>query len=420
MSRGRSIPCGGGAALLALLACFVLGACRQGGDAGERKSAARKKKLQALPYLSVVEDERHPDRVRVVRHDRKRAQPGFNLFGSRERKTAYLLDMQGQVLQEWKPVTKRGANMYAVTLDADGSLLAVGFKLLAKIGWDSGVLWQEPNPRSRFHHEITLGPGGDRYALNSKVRWLKRGGGEIPIRDDVLTVLSPTGELKQELSIWDLVGERVPASALEAIAKEGKTRATVKGMLAMDTPFDLFHTNTVTFVRKPWPGVAAGELLLCVRNLNLVFTVDLAARKVTWVWEGGVKALDRPHYPVQTAAGAILIFDNGWHRGHSRLVELDPRTGKITWQFVARRRASFFSKKGGMAQPLPNGNMLVTEQDRGRVFEITRAGKVVWEFYNFNFNAKKQRETIYRMVRLTPQELQKLPLSKEVKARLGL
>jgi hypothetical protein len=31
---------------------------------------------------------------------------------------------------------------------------------------------------------------------------------------------------------------------------------------------------------------------------------------------------------------------------------------------------------------LPNGNVLITESDGGRLFEVTRAGEIVWNFVN--------------------------------------
>ena len=33
-------------------------------------------------------------------------------------------------------------------------------------------------------------------------------------------------------------------------------------------------------------------------------------------------------------------------------------------------------------QQLPNGNVLITESDRGRLLEVTRAGEIVWEYWN--------------------------------------
>ena len=34
------------------------------------------------------------------------------------------------------------------------------------------------------------------------------------------------------------------------------------------------------------------------------------------------------------------------------------------------------------AQRLPNGNTLICEGEKGRVFEVTRDGKIVWDYWN--------------------------------------
>ena len=42
----------------------------------------------------------------------------------------------------------------------------------------------------------------------------------------------------------------------------------------------------------------------------------------------------------------------------------------------------FYSEAWGEQQPLPNGNVLITESYAGRVFEINRAGDIVWSWVN--------------------------------------
>ena len=50
---------------------------------------------------------------------------------------------------------------------------------------------------------------------------------------------------------------------------------------------------------------------------------------------------------------------------------------------------------------MPNGNTLITESDSGHVFEVTKDGSIVWEFYNPEVNIKaKKRTAIYRMMRI--------------------
>ncbi|MDR3341260.1 MAG: aryl-sulfate sulfotransferase, partial [Treponema sp.] len=103
--------------------------------------------------------------------------------------------------------------------------------------------------------------------------------------------------------------------------------------------------------------------------------------------------------------GNLLVFDNGgWggygvpsgtsryginsaHRDYSRVIEFDPTTLKITWEYTARKAGfagneRFYSPYISSAQRLPNGNTLITEGSDGRIFEVTRDYKTVWEYIN--------------------------------------
>lgn len=113
--------------------------------------------------------------------------------------------------------------------------------------------------------------------------------------------------------------------------------------------------------------------------------------------------------------GNILIFDNGggagygaliegltdpdtgdklgfWpnkYRNFSRVLEINPITKQIVWQYVQAKPTSgdalgnnhlFYSNIMSGAQRLHNGNTLITEADTGRVFEVTMEKEVVWEY----------------------------------------
>jgi len=70
---------------------------------------------------------------------------------------------------------------------------------------------------------------------------------------------------------------------------------------------------------------------------------------------------------------------------------------------------------------LPNNNVLVTEANKGHVFEVTRKGKIVWEFWNPYFNETGKRLIIYRMLRLTADVLNEMSFKSKLKdSDLGL
>lgn len=123
--------------------------------------------------------------------------------------------------------------------------------------------------------------------------------------------------------------------------------------------------------------------------------------------------------------GNLLVFDNGgwagyglpnpaspygiknaW-RDYSRILEIDPVTLEIVWQYTPSSAGflepmdsyRFYSPYISSAQRLPNGNTLITEGADGRIFEITSEYEVVWEYvspYKTNFNANM----VYRAYRV--------------------
>ncbi|MCP5536671.1 MAG: hypothetical protein H7A51_10650 [Akkermansiaceae bacterium] len=67
--------------------------------------------------------------------------------------------------------------------------------------------------------------------------------------------------------------------------------------------------------------------------------------------------------------GRVLIADN-------RIKEIDVETGKVTFMYAPK-----VAKGGGTygCQPLENGNILVGENSTGKIYEMQRDGKVVFE-----------------------------------------
>jgi hypothetical protein len=84
--------------------------------------------------------------------------------------------------------------------------------------------------------------------------------------------------------------------------------------------------------------------------------------------------------------GRIMVFDNAGGDpacGRSRILEIDPATQAVTWSYAGCGDGPRFdSPIRGMQQALPNGNVLVAESTGGRAFEVTREGRIVWEYVN--------------------------------------
>src|SRR5690606_8445260 len=129
-------------------------------------------------------------------------------------------------------------------------------------------------------------------------------------------------------------------------------------------------------------GVSAGDLMVCLRNLHLTAIVSPDSGKVVWATTG---PWHFPHDPDPLDNGRIMIFDNIFAdgpRAGSRVIEFDPLTQAIDWAYSGSDDEPFVSDVRAASQLLPNGNVLIAESDRGRIFEVTRRGEIVWEFIN--------------------------------------
>ena len=167
-----------------------------------------------------------------------------------------------------------------------------------------------------------------------------------------------------------------------------------KGHLDADFPtsadeaHDLTHFNSVQVIpdnphhRAGDKRFKAGNVLISARNLNHIYMVDPDTGNVVWKYGDG---LDWQHEAVLLigddlpGAGNIMLFNNRYHSDdrRSEVIELDPVTNKVVWRYAAE---GFFSDTAGVAQKLPNGNVLNTSSRGGRVFEITASGDVVWQW----------------------------------------
>jgi hypothetical protein len=122
--------------------------------------------------------------------------------------------------------------------------------------------------------------------------------------------------------------------------------------------------------------------------------LDAESMDVVWEWGRGI--LDGPHDASLLADGNLLVFDNGMERGWSRVLEIDPRTRDIVWEYPGPDDTGFFTPGRGSSQRLANGNTLIAESNAGRAFEVTPTGDVVWEFLNPK-TRKERRASIIRM-----------------------
>jgi hypothetical protein len=369
---------------------------------GSRTDALER--LEALGYLPYVVENTAPRKTGVVRHDPARSNPGFNLYNSYYQTGAYLLDNSGTPLHSWAPADTRPHWQYVTLYDDDSLLVSIEQKMLQRVAWDSRIIWQA---RIRTHHDVTVDGNGDIYTLASEDEMVFFRGFPVPIVNDHITVLSPDGTVTKQVSLFAALEERIPSNriwkAYRRIIRPKNVWKTLKRRVkgwrqVLGHRFEVLHTNSLVILDTDVEGLGRkGDALISVKHLDLVGIVDLETGRLTWSWGPG--KVDRQHHATVVDGGNILVFDNGTRRGYSRVVEIDPLTRRVTWEYRADPPSAFYSSWGGAAQRLPNGNTLITDTASGRAFEVTRDGEIVWEFFNPQRH-KRRRATIYRLQRI--------------------
>ena len=177
----------------------------------------------------------------------------------------------------------------------------------------------------------------------------------------------------------------------------------VRGQFA----FDWAHNNTcqvippnATYEKEKaaggTPRFKPGNIVFSYRSLDIIGVIDRPSGEIVWAWGPGV--IDGQHKPHMLENGTILIFDNGTLRGYSRVVELNPLTEEIEWEYTADPKDEFLSRYISGAQRLPNGNTLICEGGKTHLFEVTPEGEVVWDFVH-PWHEEGGLSSVYRCLR---------------------
>ena len=412
---------GGVRSMMGRLAAVLIVACAsgcerdrpsgQGAPAATESPAERIDRLRSLPYVGFTGEEAEPDKTGVVHYDEQRSAPGYNLYSCRPLCRADLIDMTGRVVRSWH---QPGRYWERCELLPDGDVLLVGagessavaFKDLTddtrfalRLSWDNRVVWKRQIP---VHHDVEVTPGGELLVLTIDYRRVPEISPDTDIRDDTVSLLSPEGKLLESCSLYDAFSAGPAAFTFQPVAPQNKWGRDM---------IDLFHGNSVEWMRHKHLEerdtlYSSGNVLVCSRHQDTVGIINWEKKELVWAWGQG--EILGPHDATVLANGHILLFDNRLGRDWSRVIELDPLTREIVWEYKAPNPEDFYTASRGSNQRLANGNTLIAHSDAGRAFEVTPDGRIVWEFYNPNRQGPGRRATIVRIKRYEPDYVERI------------
>lgn len=363
-----------------------------------------------LPYLQGFH--KAPEDKGVTVYKEGLVHPGLNFFTSGHSSEAALMDMQGNVLHLWKyPIHKVWPDIKPdentsywrkAYLFANGDILALWEgKGMIKLDRDSRLLWKfrqvSKEDRHYPHHEMDVNSEGNVLVLTRRLEDKPKIFKHDPIYTEHIVVLDAQGKIIDQCPLIEALERSDHAHLLQRIKQGG----------------DVLHSNTLKVLDgrhvKRSPIFAQGNVLICILKLDLVAIVDMQQKKVVWAAEGRKdERWDNIHDSVLLENGNILLFKNNEPfagKERSRVIEFDPFTLKILWQYAEDGPTPFFSDCCGANQRLPNENTLITDTENGRVVEVTREGEIVWQYLNPQRVGKKSEliASILHMQRVGPQ-----------------
>lgn len=316
-------------------------------------------------------------------YDSQKAHRGFTLFTPIAEKPSntWLIDMQGRFIHRWK--LAGWVRMHAVLLPTGNLLYGVmpsespfadlppfqGGEMI-EMDWDGNIVWRY---KDLYHHSHDFWRMKNGNTLITKFMAVPPGvaakiKGGIPgsERDgvmwgDALQEITPDGQV-----VWEWVAHDHLDPELDAL-----------------TPLSYRHWWPLWNAMAELPD---GNILTCSPYTSNIYIIDKVTGDIKWRWGQGIIAF--PHNPSMLDNGNILVFDNGKWRMYptwtppdfSRVVEVNPSTNEIEWEYKAENPVDFYSAYISGCQRLPNGNTLICEGAKGRLFEVTAKGEIVWEY----------------------------------------
>lgn len=316
---------------------------------------------------------------------------------------AWIMNRRGEVLHTWEAdqgalwadsphegvkdhnkVAPSGLHLY----DNGDLLLSFGTRAMfpygvgmAKFDRDGRLLWKRVN---YAHHWFSVAPNGHIFTpahqiassplqLGDTKKDLRCNKGEI--YSDVILELDPEGNTRDTIVLLDVLAD----NGLVGLVSMGRN------------PCDPLHLNYVEYVTEDLaariPQLAAGDLIVSLRHLNMLAAIDPRTREIKWRQVG--RTIEQ-HSPRLLSDGGLIVFDNYGgeaERGGTRIARVELGSDALSVVYPPQDAApgtDFFSHFAGVIDLHPDERRaLVSVTEQGRILEIDlQSGRVLWEYVN--------------------------------------
>ena len=293
------------------------------------------------------------------------------------------------------PATDWNIDTHGALALPDGSVVFVFERGgLVKLDRCGNIVWRLAR---EIHHSVEHAEGGGFWVAGR--RFYPEGSDspfppfESPFKEDTIMKISEDGAVIKEISVPKLFYD----NGLEALLTS--TGHSFRPGLKWDE--EIVHLNKVeelsSAIADDFSMFEAGDLALSIRSYNMVLVIDPDTGKIKW-WRIGPWL--RQHDPEFKPGGTIVVFNNNIYQtafnaselpvfvssisapSVTNILEIDPASDEHRIIYGGRRGQEILSIIKGKVELTPNGGLLVTECQSGRVFETDAAGRVIWEYIN--------------------------------------
>jgi hypothetical protein len=328
----------------------------------------------------------------VTCSERELFQPGYVLFAPAGGKECFLLGERGEIAHQWRlpgmlgnygQLLENGNLLISVKAKGGPRLAAGGGRLLefdpgGEIVWEHTDLFQ--------HHDFNPTPSGNVLYLSWE-----------------LTPSNEADRIKGGLPDSDHADGGVYEDVLREVDRDGKI--VWEWRLKDHFPYDTYplrpNTNRHEFAHANTCHVQPdGNILVSFRQLDLIILVNRETGAIDW--EMADRSWGGQHDCQRLKNGNIILFANGSEQPtpeHSRILEIDPKTKEIAWQYKGKPAVTFYSPRVSGVHRMPNGNTFICEGQHGRMFEVTQDGEIVWEYVSPLYNNVPQIGTTNQIFR---------------------
>jgi len=391
----------------------------------------------------------------------KKTCDGYTLITPRYDSHPLLIDMDGREIHEWS------INGFPAKMFPGGSIIGARiyreefnnlgrkgtlYKYISQEDWNGTITWEFCNWSNDWalqHHDFhrvgspvyyspvqktnvnsnTLILARIEKIWNKSISW-------CPLQDDVIYEIDSNGYLTG--FEWH-ANEHFNEFGFDILAKIGLFLCPGgQGWLHINTCAEVGNNK---WYQQGYTQFNPSNIIICSRNANFIAIINKTDGNIVWKIgpdfnkepENKLGEIIGPHCAHMIPEGLpgegnMLIFDNGgfsgygllgglfnspirYHRFYSRVIEFNPVTLDVVWEykqlsdhhFPIKDENRFFSIIISSAQRLPNGNTLITEGTSGRIFEVTSEKEIVWEYAYSGEGYSLQNDYVYRAYRVPPE-----------------